>query len=274
MVKIDVKDFFESISERQVYYVFKSLGYPKLLSFEFARICTRVIPPSGSGQPRLRDALPRWVNKRSKARVPYSSIGQVGHLPQGAPTSAMLANLSVFELDKKIQAIASTFNATYTRYADDIVLTRNEGTRQDCEEILRRVISEVRTSGLRVNSYKSGVRGPGARKIVTGLVINDDVPRVPKRYREDILLSIYHIKKHGLLSHMERRKARSPLGYLNHLVGRILFCRSVEAQFADAAMAELRLALAPYKELIAMAGTYGERPNGKKFDDLYRIIFN
>ncbi|MGI8437262.1 MAG: reverse transcriptase family protein, partial [Chthoniobacterales bacterium] len=33
LVKLDIKSFFESISERQVYKVFRSLGYPSLLAF-------------------------------------------------------------------------------------------------------------------------------------------------------------------------------------------------------------------------------------------------
>ncbi len=42
LLKMDVRHFFESISEQQVYRVFRSLGYGALLSFqwrEFARAC-------------------------------------------------------------------------------------------------------------------------------------------------------------------------------------------------------------------------------------------
>jgi RNA-directed DNA polymerase len=41
LVKVDVRRFFESISERQVYRVFRLIGYPALLSFELTRLCTR-----------------------------------------------------------------------------------------------------------------------------------------------------------------------------------------------------------------------------------------
>ncbi|TGN09656.1 hypothetical protein EHS11_11215 [Leptospira ilyithenensis] len=40
MVKIDIKNFFESISELKLYKVFLNLGYSKLVSFCLARICT------------------------------------------------------------------------------------------------------------------------------------------------------------------------------------------------------------------------------------------
>ncbi|MDY6978224.1 MAG: reverse transcriptase domain-containing protein [Pseudomonadota bacterium] len=44
MIKLDLKDFFDSISEVSVYRVFRKVGYSALLSFQMARLCTRVIP--------------------------------------------------------------------------------------------------------------------------------------------------------------------------------------------------------------------------------------
>ena len=41
LIKLDLRNFFEAISERRVYRVFRELGYGALISFELARICTR-----------------------------------------------------------------------------------------------------------------------------------------------------------------------------------------------------------------------------------------
>ena len=41
MIKTDIQNFFESVSESQVYRVFNRVGYQPLISFEMARICTR-----------------------------------------------------------------------------------------------------------------------------------------------------------------------------------------------------------------------------------------
>lgn len=275
MVKLDIKDFFESISERQVYRVFRSLGYPALLSFEMARLCTRIVPPRKDGALRKRDKMWRWTNSRESEHVPYSAGVSVGHLPQGAPTSAMLANLVVAELDKKIQEIANDNGATYTRYADDIVLTLGDSNRRQCDAIFSAVVKQITNAGFRVNRAKSRVRGPGTRKVVTGLVTNDLVPRLPRSTKEDILLSLYHIKKHGLLGHIERRNSRSPQGYLNHLVGRIVFAQSIEADFGKRAMNELRNVLIPHKDLFAMIRTLQPTADTKNpFENLHRLIFD
>ncbi|WP_329768124.1 reverse transcriptase family protein [Stenotrophomonas maltophilia] len=275
MVKLDIKDFFESISERQVYYVFRKLAYPALLSFELARLCTRRVPPRKDGHPRVRDQLARWVNWDPERKGgPYAFETQVGHLPQGAPTSAMLANLVASDLDAKIAPVAACYGAAYTRYADDIVLTFLDGSKETCAVVFRKIAQLIQREGFRVNRSKSRVVGPGGRKVVTGLVINDVRPRLPRSFKSDIELAIYHIGKHGLMSHMKRRESRRPLGYLNHLVGKILYCHSVEPAFAGVAMTKLRQALAPQRELLEVAMAF-ESPEASpaKFHSLYRIIF-
>jgi RNA-directed DNA polymerase len=44
VLKLDITQFFESISERQVYYVFHRLGYRALVAFCLTRLCTRILP--------------------------------------------------------------------------------------------------------------------------------------------------------------------------------------------------------------------------------------
>lgn len=275
MVKLDIKDFFESISERQVYYVFRQLGYPALLSFELARLCTRCVPPRRRGPPRARESLARWVNwDEEQQKGPYPFESQVGHLPQGAPTSAMLANLVARVLDARIEDITIRYGATYTRYADDMVITLTEGSNEQCALLFRELAQVVTRGGFRINRRKSRVVGPGGRKIVTGLVVNDIKPRLPRPVKDEVELALYHIGKHGLLGHMERRNSMRPLGYLNHLVGKILYCHSIEPAFAEASMAELRKALHPNRELLEAAMAF--EPAGgppKRFHALYRIIF-
>ncbi len=41
-------------------------------------------------------------------------------LPQGAPTSPMLANIIASNLDKKIIILSKKLNFRYSRYADDL----------------------------------------------------------------------------------------------------------------------------------------------------------
>ncbi|AZQ55976.1 reverse transcriptase family protein [Burkholderia cenocepacia] len=260
LIKIDIKDFFESISERQIYYVFRRFGYKALLAFELTRICTRAIPPRYDGRPRRRDKTWRWSNSQVVGKGPYLATATVGHLPQGAPTSAMLANYAVASLDEKIQAIADGVGATYTRYADDIVLSMTNSSRELCQTIFRQVCVEITTSGFRLNEKKCFVRGPGDRKIVTGLMVNDVKPRLTKSIKDEIEVSLHCIGKFGLLSHIKRKKIKSPLGYLNHLNGLIRFAYSIDDRFGNWATKELDRVLAPERETIELLKNFSGRP--------------
>jgi RNA-directed DNA polymerase len=42
LIKMDIMNFFESVTERQVYRVFEDIGYEPLVAFELARLCTRL----------------------------------------------------------------------------------------------------------------------------------------------------------------------------------------------------------------------------------------
>ena len=162
----------------------------------------------------------------------------------------MLANLAVAEVDIKIAAIAEDVGGTYTRYADDIVLSLSDTSLENCRRIFNRVADVVTTAGFRLNRKKSFVRGPGARKVVTGLTINSDTPQLPRSVKDEIELAIYHIEKHGLLGHMAKRKSNSPFGYLSHMKGLIYYARSVDPTFGQKALANFRRVLLPYEELL------------------------
>jgi RNA-directed DNA polymerase len=138
LVKMDVTTFFESISEQQVYFVFRRLGYPALLCFQLARICTRLPLPD----------FPRPLTETSD--LPHRPWPR-GHLPQGAPTSPMLANLAVQALDVHLSEICKERGWTYTRYADDSAFSRiDDVPRSSATHLVKLVEHAVSAFGLTV----------------------------------------------------------------------------------------------------------------------------
>jgi RNA-directed DNA polymerase len=122
LIKLDVRNFFESIPEIAAYRVFQELGYQPLPAFELARLCTRL----GTATPLRRRK--RWrVDPQKYVAITACQHHRMGHLPQGAPTSPMLANLAVRAFDEAVSEIADRHGLVYTRYADDLTLsTRDE----------------------------------------------------------------------------------------------------------------------------------------------------
>lgn len=75
LLKVDIEDFFHSITEGRVSAMFYRLGYPRLLAFELARLTTMPL----FKEALQRDPVTRWLT------IPYYHSEYEGVLPQGPP---------------------------------------------------------------------------------------------------------------------------------------------------------------------------------------------
>ena len=114
-------------------------------------------------------------------------------LPQGAPTSPIIANLICRRLDSRIEGLARKHDLAYTRYADDIIVSGNLPSR-----IERSIRTIVESEGFEIAPEKIRIRGPGARQIVTGLVVNEGVNWPRDRVRR--LRGQIHVLTRGRMS--------------------------------------------------------------------------
>lgn len=84
VIRLDLADFFLSISAARVAAVFRSAGYPEEVAFVLACLCTNRAPAAAlahaHGPYATRDDIQAWWRARALARA--------RHLPQGSPTSA------------------------------------------------------------------------------------------------------------------------------------------------------------------------------------------
>lgn len=246
LIKLDVRNFFESINEIAVYGVFRSLGYQPLISFEMARICTRL-----GGVSRLKER-PRWRVDHTKWSIEayhvyrYGGGPVMGHLPQGAPTSPMLANLAMRSFDRAVDKIANAKGFRYTRYADDLTLSsRADGIdRAAAGHIIGLIYAAMGQVGLSPNITKTRVTSPGARKIVLGLLVDSDEPRLTREFKQTMRRHIHYVTRTdvGPIVHAYKRGFSSVLGFRNHLDGLLSFANQIEPEYADeckAALAEV-----------------------------------
>ena len=218
VLKVDIKNFFNNISEQQVYKVFKELGYPKLLSFEMARLCTR-ITPKRRGE--------RWNKIIRQQYVGRYAHRRMGSLPQGAPTSPALSNLVCFKLDEDLETLAEGHGATYSRYADDLCFTFFESNRKSVASLKKLVVQILWAHKFEENSDKTRVIPPGCRKIITGIVIDSGKTTIPKELRDRIRMHLYYANKNGIPEHCKEKGFRSVIGFRNHLNGLITYVGSI-----------------------------------------------
>lgn len=225
LLKLDVRHFFESIPERQIYHVFRSLGYGALLSFQMGRLCTR------RSRHRLLDQ--RSLDGRGRTNLPYRRVAE-GHLPQGAPTSPMLANLVMRSLDRRIQHLASQSGWTYTRYADDLAFSRRDvSTRSAAMELAKKVENELNQFGLTNNRQKTSIIPPGGRKLLLGVLVDREHPRLTREFRNNIETHLYALlsQKIGPAAHRAKRGFASTIGMRRHIQGLIAFAHQVDRPY-------------------------------------------
>jgi RNA-directed DNA polymerase len=230
LVKVDIRQFFESISEIQVFRIFESLGYGKLISMEMARLTTRLVPARSS-----RAKEPNWQAWQTQRYniACYKTVLQ-GALPQGAPTSPMLSNIAMYGCDVDVAREADALGWAYTRYSDDLIFsTRRAGTtRSDAEELIKLAYRKMNATGLRPHQAKSVIAPPGARKVVLGLLVDGNQLRLRKDFRKSLECHVHYIKTLGPVKHAERRGFRSISGMKAYVFGLIAFAESIDKDFA------------------------------------------
>ena len=220
ILNIDLSNFFESINERQVYGLFKSIGYAPNLAVEFAKICTSSI--SDYRFRNLSDEEKPFFEDFHKAKEAL--------LIQGAPTSPGISNIICRKLDVRLSKLSNKLGVSYSRYADDITFSGIDEKLPNVN-ILKKIIED---EGFKINWDKVGRYKTGQRQIVTGLLVDKKV-RVPKKFKKDIYRHLYFCKKYGAFSHFQRISPNK--GYRKEwIIGKILFIHAIEPNEAKKMM--------------------------------------
>ncbi len=242
LIKVDIEEFFESLSEIDAYRAFVGMGYQPLVAFELGRLCTRVV-----NHPRYDS--PRWRRDAHREdRIHSYSHPLLGHLPQGAPTSPMLSNLIMHSFDSRLGDLAHESECIYTRYSDDLIFSSTDGSldRASARELVVKVYLELARIGLRPRRTKTIIVPPSARKVVLGLLVDGDRPRLSKQFRRKLELHLYMVERVGPQAHALHRGFDSVLGLRHHLFGLVAFARSVDVVFAERIESRLLRLTGPY----------------------------
>ena len=95
VLKMDLRDFFVSITSGRVMAIFLTAGYPEPVARLLTGLCTNTVPLLVWNQEGPLELDP----SRSAAGWQARRLYRQPHLPQGAPTSPALANLAAHRLD-------------------------------------------------------------------------------------------------------------------------------------------------------------------------------
>jgi hypothetical protein len=180
LLRIDLENFYPSVRFPRVVAIYRSLGFSREVGIWLARLTTSVMPRS----------LDRGT--AYSAYTPYLSR----HLPQGAPTSPALANLSAWSLDVRLTGLARAFDVNYTRYADDLTFSgshRFGGALRDFIPLVGEIINSER---FRANRRKRKIVRDSQRQTVTGVVVNAK-PNISRSEFDRLKAILFNCVKHG-----------------------------------------------------------------------------
>ena len=163
VAKFDLENYFSNISHQQVYDRFCSIG----CSPDVARVLTKL--------------------------TTYK-----GRIPQGAPTSTMLANLVAGyardsnSFNARIDSLAKKRRATATTWVDDVTMSGPRYIQKEAKTFEK----IARQSGFIPNSDKNEFTDSNQQQFVTGAVVNQKA-NVSKNYRKTIRAELHQLKVHG-----------------------------------------------------------------------------
>lgn len=202
VVRVDIKDFFGSITKEQVLNALKNEGISAEDAQRIAEICT--------------------LNDKDKT-----------YLPQGAPTSPLLSNLVMKKLDYRLAGLAQNWverirNTAYTRYCDDMIFSSRDTKLNMILPIVEKFVNET---GFVINRDKTKVLRNGNRQIVTGVVVNEKA-NIPRGERRLLRAKLHNIKK----ALIEGKKTEFNLAKLQ---GRAAFIKSVNPQGGEKFVREI-----------------------------------
>lgn len=197
ILKMDLEDFFPSISRPRIQAFFRTVGYPESIADLLGGLCTT--------------AAPREFGIYSRP-----------HLPQGAPTSPALANLCAYRVDCRLAGLAKSAGATYTRYADDLAFSGNEEFERCTERFSTHVAAILHEHGFSVHHRKTRVMRQSVRQHVAGLVANQ---------RLNIRRSDFDVLKATLTNCIrlgpDSQNQEAHPRFREHLQGKVAFVESI-----------------------------------------------
>jgi RNA-directed DNA polymerase len=130
-------------------------------------------------------------------------------LPQGAPTSPALANLSLLGLHDELIALAKSYDLNCSFYIDDIVFS---GAR--ALEVIEAAIRLIQAHGHAVRRDKIKRMPNTSRQIVTGVLVNDG-PSIMKNRRRVLRSRMSELAHDGVVAEHELRSILGEVAWVS-----------------------------------------------------------
>ncbi len=215
VMRMDLRNFFPSIPAPRVQALFATLGYPEATARVLTGLCTNRVTSRMLRRVAIADPAFKLTWSEGK-------LLEVPHLPQGAPTSPALSNLCALHLDLRLDALAQSLDARYTRYADDLAFSGGEPVRRRAARLGAAIAAIALEEGFEVNHRKTRVMHGGGRQVLTGVVVNER-PNIRRDEFDRLKATLTNCATRGAASQNRAGHA----DFRAHLLGRIAHVKTL-----------------------------------------------
>lgn len=198
VANVDIKDFFPSIRRKAICELLVSNGFGPKLSQAIASLTS------------LNDGL-----------------------PQGAPSSPVLSNAYLFDIDERLTQHCLACGVQYTRYADDITLS---GSNRDVIlSVIRSLELELAVKGLQLNGAKTRIASRSGQQKVTGVVVNEKA-QPPRELRRRVRAMFHQATLDPVHAKTKLNEIR---GYVSYFKSYAALRDSASMRFYDEVLARI-----------------------------------
>jgi RNA-directed DNA polymerase len=202
VLRFDLQDFFPGIGAARIRAFWRAWGYPEPVAQMLTRLCTTTTPVM------VRERLQEGSSLNAMALKRLARP----HLPQGAPTSPVLANLCAFGLDLRLDGLARRFGAVYARYADDLVFSGPQGLYPEARTLQAWVQAIAENEGFALNAAKQRQMRTHQRQCITGLVINER-PNLPREDYDRLRAELHRARLTGPVDPATRERLQGRVAW-------------------------------------------------------------
>ncbi len=218
VIRMDLEAFFPSIAAGRVWGLLRTAGLPEAVAHTATGLLTTVVP------------LEVWRALPVPASTPdrHWRLGDrlaTPHLPIGAPSSPRTANLIAYGLDRRLTGLAARFDATYTRYVDDLTFSGGAALRGGRAAFVRAAEQIVADEGFAVHDAKTVVLGAAGRQAALGAVLNAR-PTLPRPERDALRALLHNCARHGW-----RTQTRGRENFPDYVRGRVAWAGGLDPVF-------------------------------------------
>lgn len=166
---------------------------------------------------KIREKFEKYFSTNTLGPIDMDDLLEVltyeGRLTMGAPSSPAVTNIVCKRLDARLQSMAEFFmkssgereitgpdgetrsyykeRYTYTRYADDLVISTSDA--ENGTNIIPVIREKAEDCGFKLNEEKTRIMRRGNPQIVLGLTVNDKV-NLPRKKRREFRARLHQIK--------------------------------------------------------------------------------